>query len=93
MDLKDLRTNIDRIDKEIILLLSERLSLMPWVADYKLKHNIGRTDKEREKQILKKLKQIGKENNLREEYIKDIFKRIIIESHFVEKKFFKKIKN
>lgn len=86
MELDEIRKKLDKIDNGIVLLLAERLSLMPYVANYKIKHNIARHQPEREKEILSKKTELGEKNGLRKEYIEDIFKRIIEESHIVEKK-------
>lgn len=86
MELNEIREKLDKLDNEIVLLLAKRLSLMPHVADYKIKHNIARYQPEREKEILSKKAELGEKNGLRKEYIEDIFKRIIEESHVVEKK-------
>ena len=86
MELKEIREHLDRLDNVIVLLLAERLSLISHVANYKLKNNISRYQPDQEKEILFKKGEIGKKYNLRKEYIEDIFKRIIEESHILEKK-------
>lgn len=86
MELKEIREHLDRLDNAIVLLLAERLSLIPHVARYKIKHNIQRYQAEREKEILIKKAELGEKYNLRKEYIEDMFKRIIEESHHIEKK-------
>ena len=85
MNLSEIRNHLDRIDNALVLLLAERLAFIPYVAEYKLKHNIERYQPEREKEILKNKSELGKKHNLREEYLIDIFKRIIEESHHIEK--------
>jgi chorismate mutase len=85
MNLSEIRNHLDRIDNALVLLLAERLAFIPYVAEYKLKHNIERYQPEREKEILMKKSELGKKHNLREEYMIDIFKRIIEESHHIEK--------
>ena len=85
MELKEIREHLDRLDNAIVLLLAERLSLIPHVARYKIKHNIPRYQAEREKEILIKKAELGEKYSLRKEYIEDMFKRIIEESHHIEK--------
>jgi len=86
MELEELRKHIDKIDKEIIDLLFERLSLVTLVADYKMRHSLKMVDPERESQIIDEKKRIALMLGLRKEYAEDIFKRIIAESHFIENK-------
>ena len=85
MELTEIREHLDRIDNAIVLLLAERLSLIPHVAKYKMKNNIPRYQPEREKLILEKKAELGKKHGLRQEYVRDIFTKIIKESHVVEK--------
>ena len=85
MDLKEIRKNLDKIDKDIILLLAKRLSLAQNAAQSKIEKNIKRYQPEREQDILKEIAEFGKKYNLREEYTRELFKRIIKESHHTEK--------
>ena len=86
MELNEIREHLDRLDNAIVLLLAERLSLIPHVANCKVKNNIARYQPDREKAILSMKTELGKKYNLREEYVEDIFKQIIEESHAIEKK-------
>lgn len=74
----EIRKDIDKIDEKILDLLAERLKKVSLISKYKKENRIPKFQKEREEEILNRLKKIGK---LREEYIEDIFKRIIEESH------------
>ena len=85
MELTEIRDHLDRIDNAIVLLLAERLSMIPHVAEYKLKNQVPRIVPEREKLILDKKTELGKKHGLKQEYVQDIFKRIIQESHIIEK--------
>jgi chorismate mutase len=80
------RKKIDKLDKKILLNLAERISIAKDIADYKIKNDIPVYQKEREKEILQKLTKLGKENDLRDKFIDDIFNRIIKESRLVQKK-------
>jgi chorismate mutase/prephenate dehydrogenase len=86
MNLKDMREALDRIDNEIVTLLAKRLSLIPYIAEHKMKNGAPRTDPEREREVLAKGAKLGEKVNLRKEYVEDIFKRIIEESHYIERK-------
>ncbi|MDP3918390.1 MAG: chorismate mutase [Nanoarchaeota archaeon] len=85
MELKKVRENLDNIDQEIVLLLAKRLSLVKELAQYKAENNISMKDPDREKEILLKTSELGEKHNLRKEYVQDIFKRIIEESHNIQK--------
>ncbi len=89
MDLDKIRKDIDNIDNEIVLLLAQRVKNIHNIAKFKQNHKFPILDSKREKEILHSKCTIGIKYNLREVYIKDIFKRIIEESHFVEKKIMK----
>ena len=83
MQLEELRKEIDKIDEKLLLLLEERLEKAKQITGYKKENNILETQKEREEEILDKLAQLGK-GKLREEYIKNIFRQIIQESHKIK---------
>ena len=40
MDLKDLRTEIDRIDDKLVRLFAERMGISARIAEYKKAHNL-----------------------------------------------------
>ena len=54
MDIKKLRKEIDRINKQIVDLLSERTEYVQQVAAYKQKHDLKYYDPSREKKIIEK---------------------------------------
>ena len=83
MQLEELRKEIDKIDEKLLLLLEERLEKAKQITEYKKENNIPETQKEREEEILDKLTQLGK-GKLRDEYIKNIFRQIIQESHKIK---------
>jgi len=86
MDLEKIRKQIDKIDDNILSLLAERASLMPDVAQYKLENNIARNQPEREKELISKIIKQSEKYNLNSKYVQNIFKRIIRESHTIQKK-------
>jgi len=90
MELEEIRKEIDRIDNDILSLLSKRLELMPAVAEYKLQNNLEQKQPNREKKLLAGKIKLGNKHGLRKEYVKDIFKRVIEESHEVQKEIMKK---
>ena len=71
----ELRTLLDNIDKNILLLLEERMNIIRQVGSIKSKSNIPVEDISREEEIIKRLKNISK-NNLSEKQLKKIFKTV-----------------
>ncbi len=62
MGLEELRNEIDLIDDEILKLFLKRMDVASKVADYKKENNISTLQKEREREILKKVSEkSGKE--------------------------------
>ena len=62
-NLKEDREILDKIDAEIIRLLEERMKIIKDVGLYKLNNNLNTEDKNREREIIKKL-----ENKIDEEF-------------------------
>jgi len=73
MDLQELRTEIDKIDQQLIQLIEQRMDISKKVAEYKKQHNLPIHDPVREQEILEKLSaKAGDDNkeNIKELYIK-----------------------
>ena len=71
----ELRTLLDNIDNNILQLLEERMDIVRQVGVIKLEFNIPIEDIRREEKIIKKLKNISK-NNLTKSQLKKIFQTI-----------------
>ena len=84
LDLKDYREQIDKIDREIVLLLARRFEIVGKISDYKKKNNLQVLDKKREKVILEEKLNLAQKNNLDEEFIVDIFKKIMEQSKKIQ---------
>ena len=69
------RKKIDEIDEEIIRLLNERMKLSKEIGKIKQKNNISIEDKEREKELIKKLFQ--KKEDLSEDFIEETYSIIL----------------
>ena len=83
MNLQKIRKNIDQIDIEILKLLNERIELA--LRTRKFKKAIH--DKDREEQILSRLKVYSNILNLiQNDFVEKLFKQIMIESRKVQKK-------
>lgn len=76
-DLLQCRDDIDRIDNEIIRLLTERMDVANDIAKYKLEKNQPITDAQREHSKLVTLREKAKKVGLSPSYITDLFKTII----------------
>lgn len=77
MELEELRKEIDRIDDEIIMLLSKRKTLVKDIAVLKKTKNAPVFDKEREAQLMIRLKKKAKENGLDEDFISKLYSHIL----------------
>lgn len=86
-NLKEEREILDKIDAEIIRLLEERMTIIKDVGLYKLNNNLNTEDKNREREIIKKL-----ENKIDGEF-KDIVDPIYTSIFKESKKLSAKIKN
>ena len=70
--LKKSRKEIDRIDEEILYLISERTSLARDIANAKIVLDRDIEDKKREYYIQEKTKKIAERNNIDQEYLSNI---------------------
>ena len=75
--LENIRKEIDKIDDEIISLLSKRNDLIRGIAKIKKELNKPVLDEKREKEIIERLKTTAKEKGLDESLIDSIFKTIM----------------
>lgn len=71
------RKNIDKINNKIFRLLVKRQIFVKKIGIYKKANGIQIFDKERENQILKKIKTESRKYKANEEYLEKIFKSII----------------
>ena len=85
MELSEIRKKIDKYDKELVRIIAKRTALIPLVADYKKKNQIKRYQPDREQEIINQKRELAKKYNVNPELIEDLIKRIIQESHRIEK--------
>ena len=78
-NLKDLRSQINKVDKELIKILAKRFALTKKVGSLKKKHNLKAQDKKREFDIFKQRKIWAKKENLNPSLVEKILKLIIKE--------------
>ena len=74
MDLKDIRNRIDKVDEKILSLFLERMDLSVDVVKYKMENNLPILNKDREREILKKVKENAGE---RGEYAYQLFSKLM----------------
>jgi len=60
MTVEDLRREIDRIDAELVRLLSERAACAAGIGELKKREGIGMRDTRRELQVLKRIRKLNK---------------------------------
>lgn len=79
MSLEEVRTKIDRIDRQLLQLLNERAELVHMVGEIKRKDDLDIYVPGREDQLLRKLATLNKEQNgrLTERAIRAIFREIM----------------
>jgi len=78
--LEKLRREVDRIDKVILTALTERMNYMPEIARLKHQRNISLFQEKREKELMKELKKMAKEEDLDGEFVEEIFLSIFNEA-------------
>ncbi|MFX0549313.1 chorismate mutase [Hathewaya histolytica] len=75
-DIKNIRREIDNIDKELVRLFEERLNLSLKVMEYKKERSLPILDKNREEQVIKQAKE--NLNDIKyEEYLEDFFTKLM----------------
>lgn len=75
MDIKDLRDNIDAIDRKIVELFKKRMNVAAEVAEYKRENNMNVLDASRERALLTKVAELsGKEF---EDYTRTLYSTIL----------------
>lgn len=77
MELDLVRKELNKYDDAIKNLITLRLSLIPIVADIKIKNNLPLFQGKRENEIYKKIEAFAQENGVKEKLVKDIYKLII----------------
>ena len=85
MELKEIRENLDKLDNQMLKILSERMKFIPNVAKYKKENNLPRYQPDRERVILEGKRTLAAEMSLNPDLVEDIYKRIIQDAHRIEK--------
>lgn len=84
--LSNIRCEINKIDQEILFLLSKRKKIVTQIVQKKIINNIPIQDVKREKELLNNLKSLCKKYFLNKNYIIEIFKIIVEDSVMLQKK-------
>lgn len=80
LDLTEVRDRITALDQNLIQLLAERRHLSGLVAESKLQTGKNLRDIEREKALLTRLLDYGKQHHLNDHYVLNLFNMIIADS-------------
>ncbi|MBQ7292487.1 MAG: chorismate mutase [Clostridia bacterium] len=87
MEINELRTKIDSLDKEIVKLLTERMGVSAQVAAYKIANGMPVLDKTREAALLEKIASLSGDMS---EYTHEIYLEILKQSRAYQEKLMEK---
>ena len=79
-NLEDLRLQIDKFDNDILTIIEERMGVVQKIGEYKKQNNITILQPNRWQEILNKILDKGKNRDLSDEFIIQLFKSIHQES-------------
>lgn len=82
--LEALREEINRIDEDIIGLLSRRMEVVKKIAALKKEKGIPVEDRDREKTLFLKLEREARTNNIDEEFVSEVFGIIVSHSKLIQ---------
>jgi chorismate mutase-like protein len=84
--LDDLRSDIDRLDEVIVRLLNERARCACQIGELKRASGTPIYQPEREKEVLKHVREVAREGPLGSDAIARLFERIIDEARGLERR-------
>ncbi len=76
MSLEELRKRIDETDAQIVRLIAQRMKLAERIGQEKAREGRQVEDREREQEILKKVKALAQAENISPEYVESIYQQI-----------------
>lgn len=85
MNLNKIRNKINKIDNNLIKLLSQRQKVSKEIGIFKLKNNLPIYNPKREQEVIENLSTLAKKNKLDPKLIQKIFKTIFTYSKRVQK--------
>lgn len=77
MDLETIRKKFDAIDSQIISLLAQRTELSKEIGQYKKNHQLAVHDQKREGELIRKLKDNAKQQDVDEQLVEKIYSAIL----------------
>jgi chorismate mutase len=72
-EILSLRSQIDRIHSDLVLLFAERVELAKKIAQYKKRENLPLTDETREMEIISQIRQMAKEKQMSPVIFEEMF--------------------
>ncbi|MFZ3076968.1 MAG: chorismate mutase [Candidatus Aenigmatarchaeota archaeon] len=84
--IEELRVEIDKLNTEIVELLSKRMEVAGEIAEYKKRRGLPVRAPEREKAVIESVKILAKEKGLDEKMAEDVFWKIIEHTRKSEEK-------
>jgi chorismate mutase len=86
MTLDDLRRDIDRVDEVLVRLLNERARCVCEIGRLKKELNVEVYQPDREKEVLRHVREVASEGPLGPDAIGRLFERIIDEARMLERR-------
>ena len=83
-EMKRLRTEIDKVDQEILKKIKERIRLTKRIGQIKKTSQADILDEKRESEILSRLSTVGKSLGIEDKFIISLWQQIIEYSHKVQ---------
>ncbi len=83
--LKRYRKTIDKIDRKIVKFLAKRLEIVKKIGAYKRIKKLPVFNKQRESEVLSKVKIASRKHKTDDRFVKEVFKAVISESKRLEK--------
>lgn len=90
INLDEIRTEINKVDKEIVNLLEKRFNLVLQVGQYKKVNNLPISNEEREKNVIEKCKETLTNDRFKD-YLDKIYLEIIDTCKDIQKNEIKKL--
>jgi chorismate mutase/prephenate dehydrogenase len=85
-EIEKLREKIDSLDDRLLRLLKERLSICEQIGIIKSVNQINIFDSQREELLFSSLEKKCKDLNMDKEFVRNLWKVIINQSHLLQKK-------
>lgn len=82
--LEELRERINLLDKALINVIFQRMSLIPLVAEVKKRDSLPIFQPEREKTIFQSLEKYSEQNGISSEVLKNVYERLMAYSKEIE---------